>query len=316
MGMLLVAATLVAAAPARERGGRGSAGASLHDAFVAPKTTRDDTGGAAAVMHSHRAPWSTRLAAGNLSFQRQRRGQDPGAFGPIGPVCDDLEVYAKGGRACGLAQLDPPCRVISIVSRFTAKKERRTANATGQKSHPPAAPSSSSEWKFEEDVVSRTRCHVDTLDCTVPRGHADGLPAQLRGRVSFHHACIGPTHTYAPGAYKGVSGVTVARPADAPHYAYPRQPRLPRTATVWDWRTLLQRTGDGRVALLRLDCVGLAEPMRPHDNSYYIFHHDARSSWLGARMRAPVTGVRRYTTRDAMADYGIHGVCIRAARPL
>ena len=269
--MLLVAAALVATAPAHERAGRGSDGASLHDAFGALETTRDDTGGAAAVMHRHRAPWSAQLAAGNLRFQRQRRGQDPGAFGPIGPVCDDLEMYGKGEqRACGLAQLDAPCRVISVGSRFTAKKDQKKAqprhgeaNATGQKGHPVAASTTTtSQWKFEEDVVSRTRCHVDTLDCTVPHGHAVCLPLHLRERVTFHHACIGPTHTYTPGAYRGVSSVTVPRPADAPYYKYPRQPRLPRTATVWDWRTLLQRTGKGRVALLRLDCVGCEHTTR------------------------------------------------------
>ena len=99
-------------------------------------------------LHRPRAAWAAALAAGNVSFPRRHgRGQAVEAFGPIGPACNRLETFGKGDEekhACGLAQLDAPCRVISVGSN--------------------------DQWGFEEEVVARTRCDVATLDCTVDAG--------------------------------------------------------------------------------------------------------------------------------------------------
>ena len=79
----------------------------------------------------------------------------------------DEEAFRKTGdhlyRACGLSSEVAPCTVISIGSR--------------------------NEWDFEEEVVRRTPCRVETFDCTLHPSTKP--PAALRERVRFHHACVG-----------------------------------------------------------------------------------------------------------------------------
>ena len=106
--------------------------------------------------------------------QRAHRGERDSLLGPVGPACSALEVYAAGDdakRACGLSQLRAPCHVASVGSN--------------------------GQWAFEKDVVARTRCHIDTFDCTVSKNkrlvaeQRAQPPRSIRHRVTLHDKCVG-----------------------------------------------------------------------------------------------------------------------------
>ena len=87
----------------------------------------------------------------------QRLGAQP-ARG-IGSPIRDMESK----RACGLQYLAAPCTVLSIGSN--------------------------GQWAFEEDIVRKTRCHVDVFDCTVHP--LVEVPAKIASRVTLHRTCLG-----------------------------------------------------------------------------------------------------------------------------
>lgn len=47
---------------------------------------------------------------------------------------------------------------------------------------------SNNQWKFEEAIVEKTSCRVETFDCTIPETTLP--PESIRHRVRFHNYCI------------------------------------------------------------------------------------------------------------------------------
>ena len=104
-------------------------------------------------------PWS--LALRNERFN---------LLGPVVNFClTPLESFGVGDqekRACGVSTLllhEDGCHVFSIGS--------------------------ANEWNFEEDIVSKTKCFVETFDCTV--GPNAKPPYSIAHRVRLHRHCLG-----------------------------------------------------------------------------------------------------------------------------
>eukprot|EP01040_Poterioochromonas_malhamensis_P013999 gene13999-15462_t len=99
-------------------------------------------------------------------------------LGPIGPRCrTPIESYGSGDdekRACGLQQLQ---KINQAVSE-NGKKPECVIYSIGSKG----------QWGFEESILAKTECRVETFDCTMAKDYQ--LPAHLKGRVRFHPICL------------------------------------------------------------------------------------------------------------------------------
>lgn len=99
-------------------------------------------------------------------------------MGPTGPRCKTpLESYGVGDdekRACGLQQLQKLNQVVSE----DGKKSECVIYSIG----------SNGKWGFEEAILAKTECRVETFDCTMAKDYQ--LPAHLKGRVRFHPICL------------------------------------------------------------------------------------------------------------------------------
>eukprot|EP01040_Poterioochromonas_malhamensis_P005459 gene5459-5859_t len=98
-------------------------------------------------------------------------------LGPVGPTCKTpLEHYGNGDeekRACGLQQLQK----IDQVSTGESKNECVIYSI-----------GSGGKWNFEEEIVQKTDCRVETFDCTVGAGYKP--PDHIKHRVRFHYLCL------------------------------------------------------------------------------------------------------------------------------
>ncbi len=106
---------------------------------------------------------------------------DHGRFhvlGPIGPTCrTPIEQYGVGDdekRACGLQQLQQ----INQAATEQGRSHECVIYSLG----------SGGTWGFEEEVLKKTNCRVETFDCTMHKNY-DAPPA-LRHRVRFHAICL------------------------------------------------------------------------------------------------------------------------------
>lgn len=99
-------------------------------------------------------------------------------LGPLGPQCRTaLESYGAEDdekRACGLQQLQK----INQVTSEDGKKHACVIYSVG----------SNNQWGFEEDIIKKTDCKIETFDCTLPKNFQ--LPSHLKGRVRFHPLCL------------------------------------------------------------------------------------------------------------------------------
>ena len=118
--------------------------------------------------------------------------------------CSKTEKFgtADGEKRLCVSDIDParPCKVFSLGS--------------------------ANDWRFEEDIVSRTHCSVDTFDCT---GDFT-VPEHLRSRVTFHKICIG---TQSSGSFLAWADVVQ-------RYGVPTV--LKMDIEGWEWAVLPQIT--------------------------------------------------------------------------
>lgn len=136
------------------------------------------------------------------------------SLGPLAPACRQTEVFSGGDsekRACGITKMAAPCKIISIGSH--------------------------NEWGFEEAIVARTNCSVDTFDCT-GKGKGWAVPTDIAHRVALHEKCIG-----------GVEGVNFNNSAN----------------DFITWPTLLDMAGimEGAPTYLKMDIEGCVGGSRP-----------------------------------------------------
>lgn len=94
---------------------------------------------------------------------------------------------------------------------------------------------SHNEWGFEEAIVARTNCTVDTFDCT-GKGKGWAVPSAIAHRVVLHEKCIGGAEGVKAGSQDFIT-----------------------------WQTLLQLAGmtDAAPTYLKMDiegCVGNDQP--------------------------------------------------------
>ena len=95
---------------------------------------------------------------------------------PVLGTCDRLELLQAGpgwdgsAYACGLDALDEACVVVSVGSN--------------------------NQFGFESEIVRRTRCQIEILDCTVasPR-----MPPAVAARARFHRLCLGGEDGWTQG---------------------------------------------------------------------------------------------------------------------
>ena len=127
---------------------------------------------------------------------------------PVLGTCDRLELLqepqqAGRGRwdgsthACGLDALGEACTVVSVGSH--------------------------NQFDFEREIVRRTRCRIEILDCTVANPR---LPPEVAARARFHQLCLGGED----GWMQGMQFVT--------------------------WRSLVGLLGLRRVDVMRLNVEG------------------------------------------------------------
>lgn len=99
-------------------------------------------------------------------------------LGPTGPRCrTSIESYGKGDeekRACGLQQL----QTLNQVNVAGEKNQDCVVYSIG----------SNNQWGFEEDIIAKTHCRIETFDCTI--GKDIQPPAKIRHRVRFHPVCL------------------------------------------------------------------------------------------------------------------------------
>lgn len=149
-------------------------------------------------------------------------------LGPVGPRCRSLESFggdaADSYRACGMHTQHAPCTVVSLGSM--------------------------DKWDFETSIYHHTACHVHTFDCTISNRTLP--PAQIRPRVTFHHACVAARDFRSKGpVYNSKGPVSTGKTA---------------VRTFHTWPTLLKSakiTGTGSAAggsrgptLLKIDVEG------------------------------------------------------------
>ena len=118
-------------------------------------------------MYNQNMPNRTERYSQPIEPSRHRRFD---AMLPVVVGACNMSRFGSGDSAkllCGLEQAEP-CTVISIGTRYNVL--------------------------FELDVIRKTNCRVEMLDCTVPRCSRRGSrwhPDLRRGRARYHEVCIG-----------------------------------------------------------------------------------------------------------------------------
>jgi hypothetical protein len=103
-------------------------------------------------------------------------------FGPIGPACKTpIEIYGSGDdekRVCGL-QYFQQHNTLKLI-RGSNHSSECVIYSLG----------SNNQWGFEEAIIAKTTCRIETFDCT---GKNKGwkVPKSIKHRVRFHELCIG-----------------------------------------------------------------------------------------------------------------------------
>jgi hypothetical protein len=104
-------------------------------------------------------------------------------LGPVGPPCKTkLEKYGFGDeekRVCGLQQL---------LRSSSLEKLEQSAEVDEDHECVILSIGSNNQWAFEEDIINKTSCRVETFDCTVAKNLKP--PKALRSRVRLHHLCL------------------------------------------------------------------------------------------------------------------------------
>ena len=96
-------------------------------------------------------------------------------LGPIGPQCKTpIEHYGEKDeekKACGLRQLQ--------TIHASQSSSECVIYSFG----------CNNVWSFEEEIVKKTNCRVETFDCTMSKDAK--VPKHLQSRVRLHTVCIG-----------------------------------------------------------------------------------------------------------------------------
>eukprot|EP01040_Poterioochromonas_malhamensis_P004117 gene4117-4408_t len=116
--------------------------------------------------------------AGELEFPETMEHGKFHLLGPVGPRCKTpIESYGKADdekRVCGLQQLQK----INQVKSQDGQKHECVVYSIG----------SNNQWGFEEAIIEKTECRIETFDCTL--GDNFQLPSHLKDRVRFHAICL------------------------------------------------------------------------------------------------------------------------------
>jgi hypothetical protein len=107
-------------------------------------------------------------------------------LGPVGAKCKKkLEKYGEGDeekRVCSLSKLQNINKAVTMDG-----KEECVILSIG----------SNDQWNFETAVIERTRCRIETFDCTVSAKSKP--PKALRDRVKLHRICLSDANTVRDG---------------------------------------------------------------------------------------------------------------------
>lgn len=123
--------------------------------------------------------WTFRLGPGtNKENEMPDNHERFNILGPIGPLCKTpLEIFGLD-KASGGQKGDEEKRICNLSYLQSSDESGKCVIFSIGNNH---------KWGFEEDIYEKTKCTVETFDCTCNAT----VPAAIASRVRFHHVCLG-----------------------------------------------------------------------------------------------------------------------------